>query len=95
MIEFEISGIKCDTPHCNYRDDSVKFEEYPNYLGKPCPVCGANLLSHADYDMCLKQYRIVAKYNKIMNVLKWFNPFHYIRLIFGDKREKKEVIKKF
>lgn len=30
-----------------------------------------------------------------MNVLKWLNPFHYWRLLFGDKRKYKVVEVKF
>lgn len=44
-----ISGIKCDADGCDYQDESAKFENYKDYLGKPCPKCGANLLTEADY----------------------------------------------
>ena len=47
----QIGGIKCDNPHCNYKDMSVKYEEYPDYLNKPCPICGWNLLTQQDYDI--------------------------------------------
>lgn len=46
----EIKGIKCDNKNCNYENDDVKFEEYPSYINKPCPVCGSNLLTQIDYD---------------------------------------------
>ncbi len=32
ITEFKISGLKCDTPHCNYRDDSVQFEDYLKHV---------------------------------------------------------------
>jgi hypothetical protein len=47
-IELFISGIKCDA--CDYRDDSVKVEDYPEWVNKPCPKCGANLLTEADFN---------------------------------------------
>jgi hypothetical protein len=93
MTEFEIAGIKCD--HCDYRDDSVKFSEYPAYIDKQCPLCYHNLLTLDDYTNCLKQYAFVARMNKIENVLKWLNPFHYWRLIFGDNRETTQITVKF
>lgn len=83
-MELIISGLKCD--HCDYRDDSVQFSEYKESIGKPCPKCGNSLLTQEEYDNCLKYYKGVNVYNKIGNVLKWFNPFHYWRLIFGDRR---------
>jgi hypothetical protein len=42
-IGFAISGINCD--HCEYKNDDVAFEEYPSWLNKPCPDCGATLLT--------------------------------------------------
>ena len=81
VSEFKISGIKCDTPHCNWRDDDVQFADYPQFIDKPCPVCNSNLLTEQDYIKCLKMYRIVDRANKISNMLKWLNPKHYYRLI--------------
>lgn len=49
----EITGIKCDNAQCDYRDDSVKFDEYPQWVNKPCPECGENLLTQENYDACL------------------------------------------
>ncbi len=74
-MELEISGIKCDTPHCNYRDDSVKFEDYNKWINRPCPICARNLLTQQDYERCNKMHRIV----KIITVLRWINPFFYIK----------------
>ncbi|MET3505476.1 hypothetical protein [Halalkalibacter oceani] len=49
-IRLNITGIKCDTKDCDYNDDSVKVEEYSEWLNKPCPKCGGNLLTQDDYD---------------------------------------------
>lgn len=86
-MELEISGLKCDTPHCNYRDDNVKFEDYEKSIGRKCPLCQSNLLTQKDYDDCVKIYKLVKILNVIGSVLKWVNPFHYFRLLFGDKRK--------
>ena len=50
LVEITISGIKCDNEDCDYRDDSVSRDNYPAYVNKPCPECGDNLLTQADYD---------------------------------------------
>jgi hypothetical protein len=47
-VELNISGIKCDA--CDFNDMSVKVEEYSEWVNKPCPKCGANLLTEADYN---------------------------------------------
>lgn len=51
QITVEIKGIKCDA--CEYKDMSVRFEEYGEWLNKPCPECSANLLTQADYNNAL------------------------------------------
>lgn len=84
-MEINISGLKCD--YCNYRDDEVQFSEYKNSIGRLCPVCGNNLLTEKEYFSCLRYHKTIDVLNKINNVVKWINPFHYWRLIFGDKRE--------
>ena len=43
-------GIKCDNTKCDYIDLSVKFEEYPKWIDKPCPKCGTNLLTQEQYN---------------------------------------------
>jgi hypothetical protein len=49
-MDMNIGGIKCDNPECDFRDDSVELGEYSLWLNRPCPKCGANLLTQADYE---------------------------------------------
>ena len=83
---FFISGIKCD--HCNYSDMEVPFDNFPNYIDAPCPLCGFNLLTRADYNICVRQYRIMWYFESAGKYLKWLNPFHYWRLITGKSQKK-------
>ena len=46
---FGVNGIKCDNNDCDYRDDSLKYQDYESWLNKPCPKCGENLLTEEDY----------------------------------------------
>lgn len=80
-----ITGIKCDTLHCNYRDDTIKFDEYPSWINKPCPVCGRNLLTQSEYEQCIKLFKIEAKLNKFMHTWRWINPIFYFNKITGRK----------
>lgn len=43
-----ISGIKCDNKTCDYTNESVSFADYENWVNKPCPCCGDNLLTEED-----------------------------------------------
>lgn len=66
----EIKGIKCDNDSCDYEDHSVTKHQYKEYLNKPCPKCGSNLLTEAD----MKTVRILdLVFNNI--VFKLINAF--------------------
>ena len=62
-IQFAIGGIKCDNPSCDYMDHSVELKDYSNWLNKPCPKCGSNLLTQADYD----NVKAIVELAEIMN----------------------------
>lgn len=74
-IEGNVSGIKCD--QCDYRDMSIPFKKYKSYLNKPCPKCGAVLLTNFDYKYCVMLMRITF----VVNVI-WF-PIHAVKMIFS------------
>lgn len=63
------SGIKCDVEHCNFVDHNVDPEEMMGWVNKPCPVCGANLLTEADMLAMGGMYIKMIKLNKFAN--KW------------------------
>lgn len=62
-LDLVIKGIKCDNPDCDYNDMSVKVEDYKDWLNKPCPKCGENLLTKKDY----KNTKRLIAFTKIMN----------------------------
>lgn len=40
--------LKCDNTNCDYKVD-VPRKEWSEWINKPCPKCGENLLTHDDY----------------------------------------------
>lgn len=48
-MELKVGGIKCD--NCDFRDETVKWDDYLAWVNKPCPKCGENLLTEEDYQM--------------------------------------------
>ena len=46
-MELIIKGLKCDAPGCSYLDPNAFLDEA--LIGQPCPLCGANLLTAADF----------------------------------------------
>lgn len=53
-------GLKCDNPNCDFVDMSIEISDYDNWLNKPCPKCGENLLTQEDYD-AVKMMLVIAK----------------------------------
>jgi hypothetical protein len=56
-------GIICDNPKCDWADRTISIEDTPNYLNKPCPQCGENLLTQDDLD----------RFNLVMVMVKMAN----------------------
>ena len=56
-MDLGIEGIKCDAEGCDYEDMSIAWGTTPEeilavndeYLNKPCPKCGASLLTPEDH----------------------------------------------
>lgn len=45
--EIVVSGIKCDS--CAWKDMTIPYERFSEYLNRPCPCCRENLLTEEDY----------------------------------------------
>lgn len=67
-LELDIHGIKCDNPNCDFRDDNVQMGDYEQWLNKPCPRCGQNLLTEEDY----RNTQFLIEMTKVAN--KIYNP---------------------
>lgn len=58
-------GIKCDNPNCDYWNPDVRMEDYKHWVNKPCPKCGANLLTKEDY----KNVKVLMALTRAMNFI--------------------------
>lgn len=56
-------GIHCDNPNCDFSDLSVTMEETSQWLNKPCPKCGENLLTEED----------LQRFNQVLEAVKLIN----------------------
>lgn len=65
VINITVSGVKCDTDGCDYRDDSVQLKDYEQWINKPCPKCQANLLTEADYQTIQTVLEVTAEINDL------------------------------
>lgn len=67
-VDTTIRGIKCDNPNCDFSDMSVSFENYKEYVNRPCPKCGCNLLTEHDYNVCKAMMKMTGWLNKLIKV---------------------------
>lgn len=63
-VGLKINGLTCDNTECDYQND-VPFEEYQDWLNKPCPKCGENLLTEDDLATTLALTELVKMFNEI------------------------------
>lgn len=92
-MEITLKGIKCD--YCDYRDDEVKSLDYPEYIDKPCPKCGHNLLTKKDYYKGKVIVATVTILNFISSTICWIDPFFYYRLITKKQSKPKNITLEF
>ena len=64
-VEVFAGGIECDNPKCDYVKEDVEVSDYHNWLNKPCPKCGENLLTQEDYDKIQIFMGLVDMFNEI------------------------------
>jgi hypothetical protein len=81
-MDYKILGIKCDAPGCDFKDPTVSFDNYKLWLNKPCPKCGANLLTQADYDTCL----YIIKIARILNTPGIKHIYILFNFLFGRRK---------
>jgi hypothetical protein len=64
-IEVTCGGLKCDNPSCDWEDNTVQVEDYPNWLNASCPKCGENVLTEEDLNSTLIMRSMVNLFNSI------------------------------
>lgn len=62
-ITFDVQGIKCDNPECDYEDMEADFD-MEKFHNAPCPKCGANLFTDEDYNKMKFMLELAGVINK-------------------------------
>lgn len=56
LTMIETSGLECDS--CDWKDITIPVAEYPQWIDKACPKCGANVLTQKDHDDFMLVYNL-------------------------------------
>lgn len=59
--------LSCDVVDCDHREDVDDILE--SDIGKPCPKCGANLLTAEDFEVFDKQFKPAMEMMKTLGLL--------------------------
>jgi hypothetical protein len=65
-----VYNVKCDAPGCDYTFVAEKFEDYEVCINRPCPKCGAILLTQADWDAFKHLRKLTKEVNIPMEINK-------------------------
>jgi hypothetical protein len=74
--------VMCDNPSCDYKVKNPTKDPYTNideFLNKPCPECGENLLTQEDLTTYKQFLKTVDMINKWLGWLTIFIPKKYER----------------
>lgn len=92
-IERISGGLQCDNPSCDWTDETVKVENYKQWLNAPCPKCGENVLTQEDFDTVLKVMEMVDLINALPQ--EGFEEFtEWSKSIRGKDTEKEDFYEK-
>lgn len=59
------TGLKCDNPTCEWEDETIKVEDYKDFINAPCPECGENILTQEDLDNMTKVHEVMNFVNSL------------------------------
>lgn len=82
-MELRSNGVQCDNPKCDFKDESVGFDRVIEYLNKPCPKCGANLLTEEDYlnlQIAIATFNLIKANNPEVATLDRNKPYYKIEV---------------
>lgn len=69
LLTMTYRGIKCDNPKCGFMDYNVTPDQYSDYVNKPCPLCGENLMTEECYENTKRILERVEKFNHFLNLI--------------------------
>lgn len=59
-MELQETGLKCDNPTCDWKDESITSDQMIAHINAECPKCGENILTEEDYN----------NYMTVINIIK-------------------------
>ena len=61
----ESQGLQCDNPKCDWTDATIGMKTMKDWINRPCPKCGENVLTEHDYNLAKSLDDIIAFVNTL------------------------------
>lgn len=94
IIDITKIDLKCDNDLCDYSENCNPDIDYKEYVGKPCPKCGENLLTSEDLKGFEKFVSISEWVNKWIGWITVFYPGAKTKDMYGNYHNGNLNIKK-
>ncbi len=65
IARMEIGGLICDNTSCDWKDMSIKVEDYAQYIGTGCPKCGECVLTQRDYNVVQTMLKVTGLISRV------------------------------
>jgi len=62
-IIYEINGLQCD--ECGWEDKTIPLDDFDKWLDKPCPSCGATVITHEQLGHLIMMVEIADVMNQL------------------------------
>lgn len=95
-MEKNIKGIKCDAMGCGWSNMDVEWDDIDattaEWLNKPCPKCGANLLTEEDVESTKKMFVVLEIMEKVSKEIGLDNDEETTAKMISDGTASKKII---
>jgi ribosomal protein S27AE len=90
-------GLQCDNTECDWTSSAIKEEDMVNWIDKPCPKCGQNVLTQHDYNLHSKLLKAIDFVNTLsdeqINSLTEIYSFAQLEDLLNDPSEVAKLFK--
>ncbi len=99
-LELTESGLQCDNPKCDWTDKTINFDVYKEWINKPCPKCGENVLTQEDHNNA-EAVRLAVEMVNSMSEKELEEKFKYLKSLkegtildtFGESFKPDDMVK--
>ena len=95
MENFNMNGLVCDNPKCDWEDTSIELEDFEKYIDYPYPKCGESILTPEDHQLAVDFVEMVKSVENLSKeeqdaLVKFIGGEEELKRQFGIPLDKKD-----